>query len=354
MAFVNLSEINRLLDDGLLIRSNHPTYPLTILNYSARCQYDKIWNETTLMCRGLVIHSETGEIIARPFKKFFNWEELSEIPAEPFELYEKLDGSFGIVFRYNNEWILASRGSFISDQSVWGNKLLQTKYARLLETKFGGSTLIPVTVLVEIIYPQNRIVTDYGDLNDLIGLGIINTETGEEFPIELFNEIGMSTAKRYPNLTNLSFDKLKEIIPDNEEGFVVRFKSGFRMKIKGSEYLRLHRIVTNVSSKTIWEMLYNGDDINVLLENVPDEFYNWVKSTVFDFKVAFEALKVEYTEYFNTIEYTTRGEFAKIAANYKYPKIMFKMLDGKSVDRIIWKILKPETSETPFKQTNNE
>lgn len=346
-SFVNLSEINHLLDDGLLIRSNHPTYPLTILNYSARCQYDKIWNDTTLMCRGLVIHSETGEIIARPFKKFFNWEELSEIPAEPFELYEKLDGSFGIVFRYNNEWILASRGSFVSAQSVWGNKLLQTKYVRSLENKFGGSTL---TFLVEIIVENNRIVVNYNGVEDLFGLGIINTETGEELPIELFNEIGMPTAKRYSNLTNLSFDKLKELISDDEEGFVVRFKSGFRMKIKGSEYLRLHRIVNNVSSKIIWEMLYNGDDINILLENVPDEFYNWVKSTIFDFNLAVEAMKVEYTEYFNNIEYTTRNEFAKIATNYTYPKILFTLLDGKSIDRIVWKIHKPEISERPFKQ----
>lgn len=29
-----------------------------------------------------------------------------EIPNEPFEVFEKMDGSLGILFNYNKEWIL--------------------------------------------------------------------------------------------------------------------------------------------------------------------------------------------------------------------------------------------------------
>jgi RNA ligase len=36
-----------------------------------------------------------------------------------------MDGSLGILFNYKGEWVLATRGSFTSDQSVKGTELLQ-------------------------------------------------------------------------------------------------------------------------------------------------------------------------------------------------------------------------------------
>ena len=349
MSFVNLSEIKQLLSDGRIIKSEHPSYPLWILNYSASTQYDKFWTPLTLMCRGLVINYNTGEIVARPFPKFFNWEELSSIPNESFEVYEKLDGSLGIIFQYNGEWILASRGSFISEQAIKGSELLRTKYVNSLQMKFGGS---PLTLLVEIIYPQNRIVVSYENVEDLIGLAIINTQTGEELPIEYFNQIKMKTAKMYSGISNSSFERLKEIVSPNEEGFVIRFKSGFRMKIKGEEYVRLHRIVTNVSTKTIWEHLSNELSMNELLEKVPDEFYNWVKTTINNLNTQYQQIESECVYKFQSVKHIqSRKEFAEEVNNFEYKDVLFKMLDGKGYKQTIWRRLKPEYSK-PFKETN--
>jgi hypothetical protein len=52
------------------------------------------------------------------------------------------------------------------------------------------------------------------------------------------------------------------------------------MKIKGEEYLRLHKIMTNVSTTGIWEMLSNGDNVLELLKDVPDEFYTKIRDYV--------------------------------------------------------------------------
>lgn len=38
------------------------------------------------------------------------------------------------------------------------------------------------------------------------------------------------------------------------------------MNNTGEEYLCLHKIMTNVSTIGIWEMLSNGDDVNELLK----------------------------------------------------------------------------------------
>ena len=89
----------------MLYKQVHPTLPLTIWNYSEKVQYEGLWNDITLMCRGLVTDDE-GNIVARPFKKFFNLDEGKHTPTSEFDVYMKLDGSLGILFNYKGEWVV--------------------------------------------------------------------------------------------------------------------------------------------------------------------------------------------------------------------------------------------------------
>ena len=117
----NLEVLSGYIERGLVIKQNHPTLPLSIYNYSRTCQYDGMWDDITLNCRGLVLDLD-GNVIAKPFPKFFNYEEHTpeEIPNESFEVYEKMDGSLGIFFYYEGEWHMATRGSFTSEQAIKG------------------------------------------------------------------------------------------------------------------------------------------------------------------------------------------------------------------------------------------
>ena len=65
------------IDKGLVVKQNHPTFPLSIYNYSRTTQYDGNWDRYTLACRGLVLDNE-GNVIAKPFPKFFNYEEIKD------------------------------------------------------------------------------------------------------------------------------------------------------------------------------------------------------------------------------------------------------------------------------------
>lgn len=38
----------------------------SMYNYTAKAQYDKLWNEVTLQCRGLILDGD-GNVVARPF-----------------------------------------------------------------------------------------------------------------------------------------------------------------------------------------------------------------------------------------------------------------------------------------------
>jgi RNA ligase len=348
--------LEQYYNDGLLHKQVHPTLPLTIWNYSPKVQYEGLWDEITIQCRGLVTDDE-GNIVARPFGKFFNYEELDpeKIPNEPFDVFEKLDGSLGILFNYKGEWVLATRGSFTSEQAKRGWQILQKyDYKRLIEDK---------TYLFEIIYKENRIVLEY-DYEDLILLAVIDNTDGYEYKIfderihlegirfvNMYRNLGFKFVKKYDGIKDYS--TLKDLIKDDEEGFVVRFESGFRMKIKGSEYVRLHKILTNVSNRDIWEYLKDGKPLNDIIEKVPDEFYDWVKETKENFEKNFLNLKIEYEMKFKSImeseENISRKEFALKAINNNFPSILFYMFDGKKYDEIIWKILYPDFSK-PFKK----
>jgi RNA ligase len=338
--------LNRYFDEGLVYKQVHPTLPLTIWNYSEKVQYENLWDEITLQTRGLVTDNE-GNVVARPFKKFFNLEEGKHTPTSDFEVFEKVDGSLGIVFKYNNEWIIATRGSFTSDQAIKGKEML----SKLNMDKVPYN----VTYLFEIIYPENRIVVDYGKDEKLVLLGTIDTKTGVEVSrhtLEYFaNEIGSDISKSYDGIKDYSV--LKEMVKNNEEGFIVSFSNGDRMKIKGTEYLRLHKIMVNVSTTAIWELLSNGGKIDDLIKDVPDEFYKKIKSYEKDLRYSYFSISEYCGKFHDGFRYgkfgdkeePTRKEYAEfVIRNIKKElrPVMFSMWDKKDYGSIIWKLIKPE------------
>jgi RNA ligase len=393
-----LNILEKYFQDGLLHKQTHPTLDLTIWNYTPKVQYEKLWDEITIQCRGLVTNSN-GDIVARPFNKFFNYEEHKpeDLPNEFFEVYEKMDGSLGILFyyeeelsderRYNiwfnnnyetgmerffdpnnlpdfdnsyyeptpktkGEWILATRGSFTSPQSIKGREILEKYDYKRLPKEY--------TYLFEIIYPENRIVCEY-DYEDLILLGVINIKNGSEVNIHndsnedirlnnLFKNLGFKLVVTYKTWGE-GFDLLKEEISKHKEGYVIRFKNGFRMKIKGDEYVRLHRILTNISNRDIWEYLKDNKPFDELLEKVPDEFNDWVKKTARDLTIRFDNINKDYIEIYENLKSQNldRKEFAFKAKHYRHSNILFNMLDGQDHEQNIWKIIYPNNSK-PFKK----
>lgn len=338
-----LEKLNSYFEAGLVYKQIHPTLPLIIWNYSEKVQYENLWDEITLQTRGLVTDNK-GNVIARPFKKFFNMEEGKHSPTKDFEVYEKMDGSLGILFNYNNQWILATRGSFTSDQAIKGKEILEKYAYQWLR--------IDCTYLFEIIYPENRIVVDYGDDESLTLLGVVKTDTGEE--IDMYKEcfgFGIPLVKKYDGIKDYS--ELKSLINDNQEGFVVKFSNGDRMKIKGEEYLRLHKIMTNMSTTAVWECLKNGDDIETILKDVPDEFYDKIKSYVRDLRYGFFQISeragklhdgFRYGKYNDVDPEPTKKEFAEFVLKQQkvLQPVMFAMWDKKNYDEIIWRIIRPE------------
>ena len=333
---MNIELLKQMVAERLVSVQKHPDADLFIYNYTPKVQYDKLWNEVTLQTRGLILDADMN-VVEKPFGKFFNLEEHQpeEIPKQPFEVFEKLDGTLGILYWLNDLPYIATRGSFLSDQSKHATEILYGKYRHTFENLDRCKTY-----LFEIIYPQNRIVVDYGLTDDLILITVIDKFTGNES----IEQIGFPTVKRYNGINNLQ--ELRALEENNKEGFVVRFKNGFRVKMKFPEYVRLHRIITGISNVVVWEYLSERKSFEELLEKVPDEFFNWVKQTQGQLVKEFDEILTECKSAFKVFD--TRKETALYIQTQKYSSVLFAMLDGKSPDKIIWKMIKPKHSR-PFK-----
>ncbi|MBL0913777.1 MAG: hypothetical protein IBJ09_15530 [Bacteroidia bacterium] len=322
--------IQRLTDEGYLQIQKHPDAELYIYNYAPKTQYEGFWNEITLQCRGLILDA-WGNPVARPFAKFFNLGERPDevLPDEPFEVLDKLDGSLGILYRLDGKPYIASRGSFTSEQAQEATRLLYEKYADAIPLLQEG-----FTYLFEIIYPENRIVVNYGTERALHLLAVIETATGTEHEPQ---DIGFPLAEKFHGIRDIA--TLKERSTENREGFVIRFRNGFRVKVKFEEYLRLHRIVTGVSNLSIWEMLRDGMPQEELLEHVPDEFYRWVKETIQMLQKQYTEIEIQSRSDFRILN--TRKETALYFQTCKYPSVLFYMLDQKNYAPVIWKMIRP-------------
>lgn len=332
--------LDAALDAGLVRAQTHPALPLTIFNYSEKCAFAGMWSETTLACRGLIV-DRSGRVVARPFTKFFNHGQPGA-PVIPLsaavEVTDKADGSLGIIYPTPDGYAVATRGSFASGQAVRATQILRTRYA-------DWAPPADHTVLVEIIYPENRIVIDYEGMADLILLGAVHVPSGRTVPPAQVSWPG-------PVVETFSFTTFGEALAAparaNREGLVVHVPAtGERVKIKYDEYLRLHKIITGLTTRTIWEALVAGDTVAQICEPLPDEFHGWARAVAADLHAEVESGLAEVERVYQEIvarlpEGFSRKDFALVAARHELRGYLFARLDGKDIRPALWQAVKPE------------
>lgn len=329
-----------LVKQRYLTVQRHPTLPLSIYNYSKSAQYDRYWTPETIMCRGLIL-DDAGRVVARPLPKFFNLDELGpewQVPPGPFEVTTKLDGSLGISYPTPDGPAIATRGSFVGAQAMHATDLLRSRYASL------PWDLEHATYLFEIIYPENRIVVDYGDMNDLILIAVIDTATGADLPLP---EWFPNRVARHDAITDLT--ALAAMPSDNGEGFVVRFADGTRVKIKFAEYVRLHRLLTGVTPRRIWELLAAGQDIGDLVKRVPEEFAEWVNATTQNLKSQQEEICADAMRRYEELKGLSRKDAAMRLQLDPLRTLVFLLMDGRDITTPAWRMLRP-AAELPFRE----
>lgn len=341
MGGITVTTREEMIEQGYITVREHPEDPnWKIYNYTDKAVYERVWNEHTLECRGLI--EAHGEVIARPFAKFFN---VGEYPEGELDLqerywaYDKADGSLGILYEApDGKYAIATRGSFASDQAVWATNWLREYYPDHIPAA-------GMTEMFEIVYPDNRIVLDYQGWEGLIYLGssVIN-EKGVYYPADV------STPPGFRAVDLLNTDTLESLLTmeprKNAEGLVLFSVSGSRMlKIKQEDYIKRHKLVSNFNERTVWNTFTNVLNMGEWQEYIaalPDEFQIEAEEIVEKYIKQMVEIAVKAGKYHQMIPLgLPRKEFADYAKSYEHPGLIFAIEDGKPIYPIIERMIRP-------------
>lgn len=343
-----LEELRKRVDLGLI--AARPNGRLTIFDYTNHCMFERAWDEYTMQARGLVLDDQ-GKIIARPWRKFFNANErpetrLEALPAETPELSDKMDGSMIIVFHDDQTgWRAITRGCWDNVQTKYANAWLEKNH-QVLDKKN--------TYIFELIAPWNRLVIPYAK-DEMILLGIVETTSGKDAS---YAQVSIAaSAMGFPAVKfetkPISSISLEDPKIRDREGYVARYSNGLRVKLKYQQYMILHKILTGLSVKGIWETLSTNNEPS--FENVPDEFMEWFRKQRDGLKKSYSEIEEKAKVLFKSIPpQPTRKDYA--VEYRKYPDlcpILFLMLDKHPYAELIWDKIKPKGQSGTF-QVNQE
>jgi len=338
--------VDQRVAEGYIQVRKHPDFDLWIYNYTSKAQFDHVWDEATMTCRGLIVDADK-RVVARGFEKFFNHDQV-EAPKfardDLVHVADKSDGSLGILYPTpDGKLAVATRGSFTSDQALHATALWQTLGWEKMHRE-------GYTQLFEILYKENRIVLDYGELDELRLLGRVDNEQGYFYP----------TKTNVSSFGRMTYGEAMALPPrPNAEGLVLtREDDGAMVKRKQESYLRLHRIIFGLSARTLWEIMVKGDDVDAYIESLPDEFQGWATDVVDELDARVTAMGFDYEQEFLALEEDlddefggdvwTKADLARRVSSRDDAWAMFMLYDGKDLYPTVLKNNKPAAFQTPI------
>lgn len=345
-----LAPFEDLVKEGYLRKSENEK--LVLYKYNDHCTWKRHWNEYTRQARGLILEKATGKVIARPWSKFFNLNEMPEtqfnnLPTDNYSVTEKVDGSLGIIYHYMGKWNVATCGSLNSEQSIVATEMLNNYNLSEINED--------LTLLCEIVYPENKIVVDYKGERKLVLLSAIDRTNDYEvsdlaIPI-ISRSTGIPAVKQFHDYTIEQMIELQKTIPKDEEGFVVRYSNGLRVKIKGAEYMKMHRLLSMITPLAFFEVMKEGKIGDEYMSQFPEEFFKDASAIATRLEAAYgyvsSQILLDY-EKLPSKEATREGRkavglFLK-EGTLKHPAAMFHLLldDKEALDSYIMKTIRPD------------
>lgn len=308
-----------------------------ILRYRPEVVFYDLWNEFYMETRGVVIDIDKMELISCPYRKFFNLNEkpITEISnvlnllkkAYDVTIKNKEDGSMISCSKYRGNLVVATPGSLNSSQALWAKNFIRKHYPALVES-------LPehLTFIFEAIYPENRIVVDYGEREDLILTNIRNKQTGrllEEKEVKYYASLyKLPTPEKETKglLELIEAAKDRNLYPaSNKEGwvFIIRTKDNdLLFKLKCDDYCEVHRILSYAISPKIVFQKIKTDTYDDFLAKVPDSFKPLTAKIANIIFNHIEKIRKEIEKFANSIPSDLLYTLDEINNYYKFTKML--------------------------------
>lgn len=233
----------RHIDDVLPFINNKKEFRInkkvfyTTIDYKVAHQ-DTFDSPESRECRGLVFYSN-GQIMARRYPKFFNRGERVDLEdrycTAPIQVFEKLDGTLISPILLGEEVRLATRQG-LTKVSIHCEEDVNPSPPFLQACK--ELLLQGITPLFEYCSPNHRIILHY-DRPSLTLTGARDNVSGEYLPLsEISNQL------KIPHARELNKDFIKSVKAlKEEEGVVIVYANGFRLKVKSDDYCSRSRLL---------------------------------------------------------------------------------------------------------------
>lgn len=264
----------------------------TVINYNVMFE-DSFDCNIRRECRGIIFDSKTGEILRRPFHKFFNVNERDETQdhvidlSRPHTILEKLDGSMIAPF-------------YADGVMVFGTKMGATDVAKPVEDfvnanpKYIEFSAMSIergyTPIFEWCSRKQRIVLDYKE-DQLILTAMRHIKGGSYISFDDMESIyaipnDIPVVRRFEPQTDMKafLDYVRDL--EDLEGFVVRFDDGHMLKLKCHWYLQIHKAKEAIlQDRNIVELILEEhlDDVKA---HLPQEDRDRLNKFENDFNVA--------------------------------------------------------------------
>jgi hypothetical protein len=229
----------------------HPTLPLVILNYD---QLDSPKAHPVVReCRGLVLRTDTFDLVARGPGRFFNWGEMAEEMARfdfaDFVAHTKEDGSLMLLYHHDGRWRANTRRTFGEDRVPFQEFTWQELAARALGLAslqdLRGRLDESLCCVCELCSPYNRVVRRYPEP----ALFLLTAYRGkDELSPEQVDGLAEGLFRRPERHHFTGINGVREFLKGRAaadptfEGVVIRDRHGSRWKVKSATYLGLHRM----------------------------------------------------------------------------------------------------------------
>jgi RNA ligase len=256
-------------------------------------------------CRGLIF-DRAGNIMSRPFHKFFNVNEREETQAhcidmsQPHVIMEKMDGSM-IRPIFVDDYLRLATKMGVTEVAMQAEAWLAAQDPMLKEW-MAIMMVQGITPIFEWVSPFNQIVLAY-ETADLVLLSLRNNITGEYLDVgDPKNDKLWTVVPQYGSVAgNLADYIARQRGAEGREGDIIRFADGHMIKVKNDWYVRIHKTVDRiVFDRNIVALILN-EEMDDVMPMLPKVQADRVREFEIRFAERLHAVVEIYDRYWNTV-----------------------------------------------------
>ena len=267
--------------------------------------FDDLTGAIRRECRGLIFDRD-GNLMSRPFHKFFNVNEREETQthvvdmSQPHVIMEKMDGSMIRPILVDGHLRLATKMGVTSvamQAETW--LAARDPALKLWMVVMMGQGITPI---FEWVSPFNQIVLAY-ETADLVLLALRNNLTGEYLDVgdPKDNKLWTVVPQYGSVVGNLGDYISRQRGAEGREGDIIRFADGHMLKVKNDWYVRIHKTVDRiVFDRNIVNLILN-EEVDDVVPMLPKVQADRVRDFERRFAERLHATVEKYDRYWNTV-----------------------------------------------------